>query len=44
MKLHIVCCQFNRGNLLVVKDRKWSNQKTDRLQKGDFHDERFDRG
>ena len=44
MKLRIVYCRFNRGNWMGVKDRKWSNQKTKRLQKGDWHDERFDRG
>ena len=27
-----------------MKVRKISIQKTDRLQKGDWHDERFDRG
>ena len=26
-----------------MKVRKINNQKTDRLQKGDWHDERFDR-
>ena len=44
MKFHIVCSQFNRGNWLGVKDRKQSNKKTDRLQKGDWSDEIFDRG
>ena len=27
-----------------VKDEKWSKQKTDRLQKSDWSDERLDRG
>ena len=44
VKVHIVYRQFNRGNWLGKKDRKIINQKTDRLQKGDWSDERFDRG
>ena len=44
MKVHIVYRQFNRGNWMGVKVRKINNQKTDRLQKGDWSDERFDRG
>ena len=27
-----------------VKDRKWSKEKTDRLQKGNWNVKRFDRG
>ena len=27
-----------------VNDRKWSKNKTDRLQKGDWNDKSFDRG
>ena len=27
-----------------VKDREWSKQKTDRLYKGNWSDERFDMG
>ena len=26
-----------------MKDRKWSMEKTEKLQKGDCNDERFDR-
>ena len=44
MKLHIVCHRFNRCDWLGMKDRKWRNQKTDRLQKDDWSGERFDRG
>ena len=44
MKIHIVSHQFARGNWMGMKVRKISRQKTERLQKGDWNDERFDRG
>ena len=43
MKVQIMCCQFARGNWMGMKDRKWSMEKTEELQKGDWHDKRFDR-
>ena len=44
VNLHIVCSQFIRRNWMGVKDSKYSNKKTDKLQKGDWSGERFDRG
>ena len=44
VRVHIVYRQFNRGDWLGKKDRKINNQKTDRLQKGNWSDEKFDRG
>ena len=43
MKVHKLYCRFTRGNWLGEKDGNFSNQKTDKLQKGDWNDERFDK-
>ena len=44
VKLHIVCRRFNKSYWMGVKDGKWSKEKTNRLQKGVWHNKRFDRG
>ena len=43
MKVPIVCRQFTRGNRAKMKTRKSSKEKTDKLQKGNWNDKRFDR-
>ena len=39
-----MCRQFARGNWAGMKTRKFSKQKTEWLQEGDWDDTRFDRG
>ena len=43
MKVQIMCRQFARGDWMGMKDRKWSMEKTEELQKGNWYDKRFDR-
>ena len=43
MKVLIGCRQFARSDWIGIKDRKRSREKTEKLQKGDWHDNRFDR-
>ena len=38
-----VCYQFVIGDWAGMNTRKINKEKTDRLQKGDWHDKRFDR-
>ena len=43
-KVQTMCHRFTRGDWGKMKTKKISIQKTARLQKGDWHGERFDRG
>ena len=43
MKVPIVYCQFARGDWARMKTRKIIKEKTDRLQRGDWNDKRFER-
>ena len=43
-KAHIVSHRFAKDNWIGMKDRNRSREKTEKLQKGDWYDKRFDRG
>ena len=43
MKVPIVCHRLARGNWIGMKSRKSSKEKTEELQRGNWHSERFDR-
>ena len=43
-KVAIVCRQFAKGNWAGMKTRKINNEKTDRLQRSNWNDNRFERG
>ena len=42
-RVQIVCCPFVRGNWMGMKDKKWSMEKTEELQKGDWNGKIFNR-
>ena len=44
MKDQTVCHQLARGNWIGMKTRKSNKEKTEGLQKGDWYDNRLDRG
>ena len=43
VKVLIACCHLARGDWIGMKNKKSSKEKTEELQRGDWHNERFDR-